>query len=148
MLAFVSLACFILQYPPKSSFLKGGESRWTFVPAGVVVLIIWFLNFTQPDSTSTLNVTINTLFFLVIIFYFGLSLLTLISKYFKANAETRIATGLNHMLLGAILGIVPFLIIYTINQLSPTTNLPGNDYMFLTFAFIPIFFSAALLKKN
>ena len=148
MLAFVSLACFILQYPPKSSFLKGGDSRWTFVPAGVVVLIIWFLNFTQPDSTSTLNVTINTLFFLVIIFYFGLSLLTLISKYFKANAETRSATGLNHMLLGAILGIVPFLIIYTINQLSPTTNLPGNDYMFLTFAFIPIFFSAALLKKN
>ena len=112
------------------------------------MLIIWFLNFTQPDSTSTLNVTINTLFFLVIIFYFGLSLLTLIRKYFKANAETRSATGLNHMLLGAILGIVPFLIIYTINQLSPTTNLPGNDYMFLTFAFIPIFFSAALLKKN
>ena len=148
MLAFVALACFILQYPPKSTFLKGGESRWTFVPAAVIVVIIWFLNFTQPDSTSTLNVTMNMLFFAVIIFYFGLSLIILIGKYSKANAETRSSSGLNHMLLGALLGIVPFLIMFTINRISPTTVVPGSDYMFLTFAFIPIFFSAALLKKS
>ncbi len=148
MLAFVALACFILQYPPKSTFLKGGESRWTFVPAAVIVVIIWFLNFTQPDSTSTLNVTLNMLFYLVIVFYFGLSLITLIGKYSKANAETRSSSGLNHMLLGAVLGIVPFLIMFTINRISPTTVVPGSDYMFLTFAFIPIFFSAALLKKS
>jgi len=148
MLAFVALACFILQYPPKSSFLKGGDSRWTYVPAVVVVLIIWFLNFAQPDSTSTLNVSLNMLFYVVIVFYFGVSLVTLIGKYSKANAETRSSSGLNHMFLGAILGIVPFLIVFTINRISPTTVLPGDDYIFLTFAFIPIFFSAALLKKS
>lgn len=148
MLAFVSLACFILQYPPKSSFLKGGESRWTFVPAAIIVVIIWILNFTQPDSSSTLNVTMNMLFFVVIVFYFGLSLVTLISKYSKANAETRTSLGLNHMLLGAILGLLPFLIVFTINRISPTTIVPGDDYLFLTFAFIPIFFSMALLNKS
>lgn len=148
MLAFVALACFILQYPPKSSFLKGGDSRWTYVPAGLIVLIVWILNFTQPDSTDTLNVTINMLFFAVIIFYFGISLLTLIMKYSKANAETRTSLGLNHMLLGAILGLVPFLIVFIINRISPTTIVPGDDYLFLTFAFIPIFFSMALLKKS
>jgi len=148
MLAFVALACFILQYPPKSSFLKGGDSRWTYVPAALIVVIIWILNFAHPDSTSTLNVTINMLFFAVIVFYFGLSLIVLIGKYSKANAETRSSTGLNHMLLGAILGIVPFLIVFTINRISPTTILPGDDYIFLTFAFIPIFFSVALLKKS
>ena len=148
MLAFVALACFILQFPPKSAFLKGGDSRWTFVPAAVVVVIIWFLNFAQPDSTSTLNVAMNMLFYVVIVFYFGVSLVTLISKYSKANAETRSSSGLNHMLLGAILGIVPFLIMFTLNRVSPTTVVPGSDYMFLTFAFIPIFFSAALLKKS
>jgi hypothetical protein len=52
------------------------------------------------------------------------------------------------MLLGAVLGLLPFLIFFTVNQLSPTTILPGDDYMFLTFAFIPIFFSMALLQKN
>jgi len=148
MLAFVALACFILQYPPKSSFLKGGDSRWTYVPAAVVVIIIWILNFAQPDSTSTLNVTLNMLFYVVIVFYFGLSLVVLIGKYSKANAETRSSSGLNHMLLGVILGIVPFLIVFTINRISPTTVLPGDDYIFLTFAFIPIFSSLALLKKS
>lgn len=148
MFAFVALARFILQYPPQSAFLNGGNSRWTYAPAAIMVLIVWVLNFTHPDSTSVLNTTMSTLFFVVVIFYFGLSLITLINKYSKASAETRNTTGLNHMLLGAILGIVPFLIAYTINQISPTTILPGDDYMFLTFAFIPIFFTVALLKKN
>ena len=148
MFAFVALARFILQYPPESSFLNGGNSRWTYVPAAVIVVIIWILNFVQPDSTSTLNVTLNILFYVVIVFYFLIALITLINKYSKANSETRSSTGLNQMLWGAILGIVPFLILFTINRISPTTVLPGNDYIFLTFAFIPIFFSAALLKKS
>jgi hypothetical protein len=140
MFAFVALARFILQYPPQSSFLNGGNSRWIYAPAAVIVVIIWVLNFVQPDSTSTLNVTIRTLFGVIIIFYFGLALITLIRKYSNANAENRKSLGLNHMLLGAVLGLLPFLIFFTVNQLSPTTILPGDDYMFLTFAFIPIFF--------
>lgn len=146
MFAFVALARFILQYPLQSSFLKGGNSRWIYAPAAVIVAIIWILNFVQPDSTSSLNVTLNILFFVVIIFYFGLSLITLIGKYSKANAEERKSSGLNYMLLGAVLGLLPFLIFFTINQLSPTTILPAYDYMFLTFAFIPIFFSLALMQ--
>jgi mannose/fructose/N-acetylgalactosamine-specific phosphotransferase system component IIC len=148
MFAFVALARFILQYPPQSSFLNGGNSRWIYAPAAVIVVIIWVLNFVQPDSTSTLNVTIRTLFGVIIIFYFGLALITLIRKYSNANAENRKSLGLNHMLLGAVLGLLPFLIFFTVNQLSPTTILPGDDYMFLTFAFIPIFFSMALFQKN
>jgi len=148
MFAFVALARFILQYPPQSSFLNGGNSRWIYAPAAVIVVIIWILNFVQPDSTSTLNVTLRTLFGVVIIFYFGLALITLIRKYSKANAEDRKSLGLNHMLLGAVLGLLPILVYFTVNQLSPSTILPGDDYMFLTFAFIPIFFSMALLQKN
>ena len=148
MFAFVALARFVLQYPPQSSFLVGGNSRWIYAPATVIVVIIWILNFAQPDSTSSLNVTINMLFFVVIVFYFGLSLIKLISKYSKANAEERKSSGLNQMLLGAVLGLLPFLIFFTVNQLSPTTILPGDDYMFLTFAFIPIFFSMALMQKK
>ncbi|HEX9826687.1 MAG TPA: PDZ domain-containing protein [Flavobacteriaceae bacterium] len=148
MFAFVALARFILQYPPESSFLNGGNSRWTYVPAAVMVLIIWILNFAQPDSTSTLKVTLRTLFGVVIIFYFGLALITLIRKYSKASAEERKSSGLNQMLLGTVLGLLPFLISFTITIISPATILPGDDYMFLTFAFIPIFFSMALLKKK
>ena len=148
MFAFVALARFILQYPKESSFLNGGNSRWIYAPAAVIVLVLWVLNFVQPDSTSGLNVTINMLFFAVILFYFGLSLITLIGKYSKANTEERKSLGLNYMLLGAVLGLLPFLMFFIVNQLSPTTVLPGDDYMFLTFVFIPIFFSMALMQKS
>lgn len=148
MFSFVALARFILQYPPQSSFLNGGNSRWIYAPAAVIVLIIWILNFVQPDSTSTLNVTLRMLFGVIIIFYFGLALITLLRKYSKANTDERKSLGLNYMLLGAVLGLIPFLIYFTVNQLSPTTILPGDDYMFLTFGFIPIFFALALIQKN
>jgi len=148
MFAFVVLARFILQYPPQSSFLNGGTNRWIYAPAAVIVTIIWILNFAQPDNTSSLNVTINMMFFAVILFYFGLALITLIRKYSKANTEERKSMGLNHMLLGAVLGLLPFLIFFIVRQLSPTTILLGDDYIFLTFAFIPIFFSMALMQKS
>ena len=115
MFAFVALAQFILQYPKQSSFLNGGKSRWIYAPAAVIVVIIWILNFAQPDSTSSLNVTINMLFFAVIVLYFCIALITLIVKYSKANAEERKSRGLTYMLLGAILGLLPFLIFYTVN---------------------------------
>lgn len=148
MYAFVALARFILQYPPQSLFLNGGNNRWIYAPAALIVVIIWILNFTRPDSTSSLNVTINMMFFAVIVFYFGVAFMTLMSKYLKANAEERKSLALNHMLLGAVFGLLPFLIFFTISKISPTTILPGDDYMFLTFAFIPIFFSLALLQKK
>jgi hypothetical protein len=148
MFAFVTLARFILQYPKKSSFLNGGTSRWIYAPAAVIVLIFWILNFVQPDSTSGLNATVGMLFFTVIVFYFGLSLITLIGKYYKANAEERKSFGLNYMLLGALLGLLPILILTILQEISPTIVIQGIDYLFLTLTFIPIFFSMALMQKK
>ncbi len=148
MFAFVALARFILQYPPKSTFLNAGNSRWIYAPAAVIVTIIWSLNFLKPDNNSTLNISLNMIFFVIIVFYFGLGFITLIRKYLNTNANERITYKLNYMLLGAVLGLLPFLIYFTINQISPSTVLPGNDYIFVTFAFIPIFFSLAVLQKN
>jgi hypothetical protein len=148
MFAFVSLARFILQYPKQSSFLKGGNSRWIYAPAAIIVTTMWLLNFVKPDSTSALNTGVDMLFFAVIIFYFGLSFITLIRKYSQANSEERQSLGLNYMLFGAALGILPFLIYFIINQVSPATILPGNEYIYLTFAAIPVFFSLALMKKS
>ncbi len=148
MFSIVALTNFTLKYPPVSSFLNGGKNRLMYVPAAIIVLIIWILNFTNPDSTSTLNVSIRILFGVIIIFYFGLAFITLIKKYVNANAQERKATGLNLMLWGTILGLLPFLINFIISTISPATILPGSDFIFLTFALIPIFFSLALLKKG
>ncbi len=148
MFAVAAMAGFALKYPPKSSFLDGGSSKWLYAPAAVIVVIIWILNFSQPDSTSTLNTTMRLLFGVIILYYFGMALITLIRKYAKASTEERSASGLNLMLIGVVLGILPFLINFIITRISPSTILPGSDYLFLTFAFIPIFFALALMKMK
>ena len=51
------------------------------------------------------------------------------------------------MLMAAILGLLPITISFAITTLSPTTSVPGDDYVFLTFIFIPLFSTMALLKQ-
>lgn len=148
LLAFVALARFILQYPVKSSFLNGGKSPWLFVPAALMIVVIWILIFASPERSSTLNISLNMMLFAVIVFYFGTALIALIIKYLKASIEERSQLGLNYMLLGATLGILPSLIFIIINRITPTTVIPGSEYLFLTLAFVPIFFSVALLRKS
>ena len=79
-----------------------------------------------------------------IIGYFLVAIITLLRKYLKASAADRSSNGLNMMLLGTIIGIVPILVYFTVGYLSPGTELPGNDYAFYTFAAIPICFTMAL----
>lgn len=149
MFSFAALALFMLKYPPKSKFFENDNNRkMLYVPAILIIAIITVLNFLQPDGSSSLNTILRLIFGVIIIFYFGLALVTLIRKYMNANVETRSASGLNHMVLGAVIGLLPILIYFTINTLSPKTIIPGNDYIFLTFAAIPIFFVLGLLKHK
>ena len=46
------------------------------------------------------------------------------------------------MLAGAI-GLLPIIIYFTAGVISPGINLPGNDYIFITFLAIPICFAMA-----
>jgi membrane-associated protease RseP (regulator of RpoE activity) len=138
--SFATLANYLLKYPKKSKYNR----NFLFVPGVLAVLLIWFLNFTQPESTGSMNMAIRLFFGAIIIFYFGTALLTLLRKYFKANSAERSSRGLNMMLVGSLIGLLPILIYFTANTISPGIDLPGNDYVVLTFAAIPIFFMLAL----
>ncbi len=142
--SFAALANYLLNYPPKSRY----NARLLYFPAGITALFFWILEFTLPDSTTMLNMSIRFLVGAVIIFYFGLSLYTLIRKYLKASREDRKASGLNLMLVGAIIGLLPILVYFTVSTVAPAIILPGNDYVFLTFIAIPVFFSLALLQNT
>lgn len=142
--SFAALANYMLYYPPKSKY----NLKLLYAPAILAALVFWGLEMTLPDSTSTLNLAIRIMIGAVIIFYFALSLFVLIRKYIKATPEERKVSGLNLMLIGALIGLLPILIYFTINTISPGTILPGNDYIFLTFIAIPVFFTLALLQKS
>ena len=147
--SIAALAGFMLKYPPQSNFLnKKGSHLWLYIPAAALIIFIWILIFVQPESTSSLNQFMRILFGVFIVGYFGLALITLIIKYAKSNTEERKSRGLNLLLWGAIIGLVPILIIFIIQTVSPKTILPGNDYIFITFIAIPIFFTMALIKQD
>jgi hypothetical protein len=141
--SFAFLLSYMLKYPPKSK-----HQKLLYLPAILVVLMIWALNFIQPDGSGTVNMVIRLFFGGVIIFYFLSSLITLIRKYMRSYKEDRASKGLNMMLLGAIVGLLPILIYFTAGTLSPGIDLPGNDYVFITFLAIPIFFTMALNKVS
>ena len=141
--SFAFLMVYMLQYPPESK-----KQKLVYVPALLISLLIWFLNFTQPEGSGTLNMVIRLFFAAVIIFYFLGSLITLIRKYTAASAEDKANKGMNLMLVGAVVGLLPILIYYTAGVISPGIDLPGNDYVFVTFLAILIFFAMALNKVS
>jgi hypothetical protein len=142
--SFTSLAVYMLRYTPESAFLSSKNNKLLYIPMFILLGIIAFLQIFQPEGSGTLNMVMRLLFGAFIIGYFLLAVITLFKKYLKATPADRSSNGLNMMLLGTILGLIPILIYITIGTLSPGTELPGNDYVFFTFAAIPICFTIAL----
>jgi len=151
LLSIAFLALYMFRYPPESKVLSSKNGmNWLFVPAVIVIVFFWVVILLQPDGTSFLNTAIRLLIGAFVILYFGTALVTLIRKYAGATPEQRKSTGLNLMLIGTILGLVPILLVIIIDTISPKTVIPGNDYIWLTFIFIPVFFLLAQmeLQKN
>jgi hypothetical protein len=141
--SFAFLLGYMLMYPPESK-----HQKLLYLPAILAALMIWGLNFIQPEGSGTINMVVRIFFGSVIIFYFLSSLITLIRKYMRSSKDDRASKGLNMMLVGAIVGLLPILIYFTAGVLSPGINLPGDDYVFITFLAIPIFFTMALNKVS
>lgn len=146
--SFTALVIYMLIYPPESSFLSSKNKKLVYVPMLIILTIIIILEITQIDRSASLNMGMRLLFGSFIISYFLIAVITQIRKYINSDANERSSRGLTLMLVGTIIGIVPILVYFTASTVSPGLELPGNDYVFYTFAAIPVFFMLALNKLN
>ena len=146
--SFTALVIYMLRYPPESNFLSSKNKKLIYVPMLILLVIIIILEITQMDNSASLRLGMRLLFGAFIISYFLIAVITQIRKYKNADVNERSSRGLTLMLIGTIIGLVPILLYFTASTISPGLELPGNDYVFYTFAAIPIFFMLALNKLN
>ena len=144
LLGFAFLVDFLLHFPKQSSFLSSANAnRKIYGPAVLLVIFFFVIELMDPNSSSGLNAFIQYLMLAYIVIYFGWALLTVFRIHKNASAEEK-ANGVSLMFWGTILGLLPILISVIFNNLMPTANLPGNDYLFITMALIPICFALAI----
>lgn len=147
LLSFAFLVDFLLHYPKKSSFLSSANaSKIIYGPAILLILFFFAITVLQSDASSGLNTFIRLAMLAYVVIFFGWALVIMFRNYRNATSEEK-SNGMSLMFWGAIIGLIPILISFVTNNLMPTVELPGQDYMFITMALIPICFAMALNKK-
>ena len=148
-LGFAFLLHFLMEFPKRKAFLEATYGKKVlYGPAVLVALFILSLIIVEPPATSTLNVFARAVFGLFIVIYFGLALVAMIHSYAKASPQKRSDYGLNFMLAGVLIGLLPVTIAVLIGTFAPRVVLPGSDFYFLTLVLIPISMGMAVMKSE
>ncbi|MCB0636244.1 MAG: PDZ domain-containing protein [Lewinella sp.] len=146
---FALLAYFMLEFPDPRPFLqKRSAGYWLAGPAVLLGLVFVLLNAFEPEATSGLRTFVRLLLGVVVLFYFGWALISMFRSYARHSAVARQSKGLNLLLIGAVLGLVPILLAILVDTVAPQVIVPGSDYAFITLGLIPILFALAIRKKE
>ena len=128
--------------------LRSGGNRLVYIPGIAAGLFIVWRILAAPESTDTLN-TVGSIFIgLCAAFYLLGSLYNVYQGFSGASAAERDARGLNLMLIGALVGLLPPFIGIAAGIVAPTLVLPGSNFYFLFFVAVPITWSIAVLKEG
>jgi hypothetical protein len=142
-----ALLHFLLVFPNPREFInKSNAKLMLYAPAAVFVVLVAYRQLFTPAATSGLNTLTNVVAGLVVGFYLLGSIVTMWQNHSRASAEDRSAKGLNTMLLGTLVGLLPVAVGTVAGIFSPQTVLPGQDFYFLTLILIPITWSMAAKK--
>lgn len=126
--------------------LRSSSNRLIYVPGLAAGLFIAYRILAAPEATSALNTFSNIFIGIIIAFYLIASLVTVYKGYSSASPEDRASQGLNLMLIGALIGLLPSAIATVVAIFAPQVVLPGGNFYFLTLVALPITWSMAVLK--
>jgi len=128
--------------------LRSGASNMLYLPGLAAGLFISWRILATPESTSGLNTFAAFFIGAIILFYLISSIWTVYKAYSEATASERDNQGLNLMLIGALVGMLPPVVAVLANTLAPQLVLPGQAFYFLSFVVLPITWSMAVLKTG
>jgi len=145
-LGIPSILYFLLVHFGSAYLGKPNAKRMLYAPGLAVGLFIAWRILATPEATNALNTFAAFFVGGVALFYLIASLLTVYKNYSAASPSDRGNTGLNLMLLGALLGMLPPVITIVAGIIAPQLVLPGQEFYFLSFVLIPITWSMAVLR--
>lgn len=128
--------------------LRSGGNRLLYLPGLAVGLFIAWRILATPEATSGLNNFGNILFGVVAAFYLIGSLVTVYRSFSGASASERESSGLQLMMIGALVGLVPPIVTIVVGVVAPQVVLPGQNFYFLAMIAIPITWSMAVQKGS
>jgi len=126
--------------------LRSGSNRLVYLPGAAAGLFIAWRILATPEATTALNNFTNIFIGVIAAFYLLASLVTVYRSFSGATSSERESRGLQLMLIGALIGLVPPVIGILAGVIAPQAVLPGQNFYFLTFIAIPITWSMAVLK--
>ncbi|HEX4951406.1 MAG TPA: PDZ domain-containing protein [Blastocatellia bacterium] len=142
---------YCLNFPRQRNILR--DKPWLSgliaVLALAMGLIVVYINLFQPDMTNTMNLLFNALFGLVLGGMMLWGILAVAASYFKADASERRAWGLNWMMLGLVIGLLPPVLAILIGSIFPRAGqMPWMRIGPILALAIPLGFALALMKRE
>ena len=130
---------FLLMFPNWRPFLDKSWARSAiYLPAfSLWLLLAWRLLF-SPPATASLNKLTGVLVGIVVGAYLLLALFRVLRTYSQTDSAQRNRLGLNLMLWGTVIGLLPATLALLVTAFSPHSVLPGQDYYFMSLALIPL----------
>jgi hypothetical protein len=146
---FAFLLHYLMEFPKLKAIMERRHTtKLLYLPALLVALFALYLIGFAPRGTSGFNRFVVAIFGIFIVLYFGLALWALIHSFVKATPDERSRFGLNLMLGGALIGLLPLTIAALVGIFAPTVVLPGARFFFLTMVLIPITMAIAVVRKE
>jgi len=130
---------FLLVFPNRRPLLDKSWARSAiYLPAfSLWLLLAWRLLF-SPPATAALNKLTGVLVGIVVGAYLLLALFRILRSYSQTDSAQRRRLGLNLMLWGTVIGLLPATVAVVVTAFSPHSVLPGQDYYFMSLALIPL----------
>jgi len=144
--AFAALLHLLLVYPSRKKLMETKHVRWLiYLP--VVAFALLGLSSVLLDLPLSSLAPFGAIFLgIILLSYLVLSIVALVHSFVTAAPRERTETGLNLMLGGVLVGVVPLIFRLVAGLFARTDLIPGYQFLFLTLILIPISFGAALLR--
>ncbi|NIN72076.1 MAG: PDZ domain-containing protein [Gemmatimonadetes bacterium] len=149
LLGFGALLHLLMVFPKRKAFLaRTHAAKVLYAPIALIALFsLWLIIFVS-QRTGMFNTVVNVIYGIFSVVYLGLALVALIHSFVKATPDERSRYGLNLMLAGLVIAVLPIVFVWLVSIFAPNVIVPGSDFLILAAVLVPITMALAVMKAE